>query len=69
MPGLVPKNACLLEKRVFLHLFFQDVSNGEIADQGLQLGFQLKFPDQGIFTLWNGHNMVAYLNYSIPNFF
>lgn len=51
MPGLVPKNACLLEKRVFLHLFFQDVSNGEIADQGLQLGFQLKFPDQGIFTL------------------
>lgn len=51
MPGVAPKNACLLEKRVFLHLSFQDASNGEIADQGLQLGFQLKFPDQDIFTL------------------
>lgn len=50
MPGLVPEYACLSEKRVFLNLSFQDASNGEIADQGLHLGFQLKFPDQGIFT-------------------
>lgn len=69
-PGLPPKYACLLEKRVILgfKVLFQDGRNGEIADHGIQLGFELEFHDQANFTLLNRYSLTTYLVYSIPKF-
>lgn len=71
MPGLLPKYACLLEERAILcfKVLYQDACNGELVDHGIQLGFQLKLHDQGIFALLNGYGLTAYLDHSIPRFF
>lgn len=70
-PGLLLNYACLLERRVFLccKVLFQYAHNGEIVHHRIQRGFQLKFRDQGIFTLSSGYSLVAYLDNSIPKFF
>ena len=43
-------------KGVLTFILFQDASIGEIVDQGIQFGFQLKFPDQGILILLNSYS-------------